>query len=225
MCNRVMDLAAKDGSCQEAALCVVRKVLERATDNSQAFPCLLETLAKLLNHPKRPIRKDSYACIAAVANGGNEQLQAVFDETGLLSNIVGALGLASVDDKSAAMYVVSEIISKASPDQVVWLTKIGLITPLVHLLKEVPKELSVAALVALDTMLQRADVMKGDAGGNPVAMQLAEIDGIEALVMEVSSNGADEERAARIFNALGGSRNGKDMVEVVIVRNPVEESS
>ena len=141
---------------------------------------VLEEFHKMLDHPKKAVRKEICWSISNVTAGNPTQIQKCID-IGIIANLIQHMHQDSQDIRKEAVWAVSNATSQATPEQFKYFVQAGMLQALGTVLDfQDPKTLTVS-LEGINFILKAGQT---DGGDNPYAMVCEEsgvMDKIEGL--------------------------------------------
>ncbi|XP_054718569.1 importin subunit alpha-1-like [Uloborus diversus] len=187
-------LEMKDVAIISPALRSVGNIVTGVDDQTQTVidAGALPLLRHLLRHPKPNIVKEACWTVSNITAGNVMQIQAVVD-TGLMSLIIDVLNEGDYKSQKEAVWAVTNFTSGGSLEQVIYLVKAGVLTPLCNILTVKDPKVLTVALDAITNVLNAAS--KVDATEN-VCCYIEECGGLDKIEMLQHHENVDVYKAA-----------------------------
>ena len=136
-------------------------------------------LLGLLSHPKKNIRKEACWAVSNITAGNPGQIQTVIN-TGIFAKLVDILERGEYDLKKEAVWATCNAMSEGSLDQIKFIAGLGVIPPLIGVLKVRDTRMVLVVLEALNQILKAGKMLvdRGDYPENPYLRAIEECDGL-----------------------------------------------
>merc|ERR1712150_108550 len=146
-------------------------------------------LARLLDHPKKSIRKDAVWCFSNILAGTHPQIQMVLDQ-GVLPQLITLLSTADYDIKKELMLCFSNLAEAGKPEQVQAAVEAGCLQPLVEIITF--PDFAPRVLGGLRSILDKGGQLQQQAGlpHNPFVQVLKDCNGDTVLSEVAAGEGA-----------------------------------
>lgn len=142
----------------------------------------LPAIHKLLLHDKRIIKKEACWTVSNVMAGSIEQIQSVL-EANLVSVLLQLLRSGEWEVRKEAVWALSNATSGGSAEQIDFLVKQGLMSPLSDILKVDDHKIVSVALEGVENVLKSGDYIATNQGGDNPHIDVCERAGVpEALL-------------------------------------------
>lgn len=177
-------LSHQEVKVQTAALRAVGNIVTGTDEQTQmVLNCdALSHFPSLLKHNKEKIKKEAAWFISNVTAGNKQQVQQVI-EAGLMEPILKLLETAEFSTQKEAAWVVSNLTVSGSPEQVAYVTKLGVVKPLCGMLIYKDGTVVQCVLESLSNILQHAGTLtSGDwPTREEVTTQIEECGGLDKI--------------------------------------------
>merc|ERR1712166_1474897 len=182
-------------------------------------------LARLLQHTKETIKKETCWTISNITAGSQEQIQAVIDGN-LIPTVIDVLQNSDFKTRKEAAWAISNATSGGRPDQIQQIVAAGCIPPLCSILSVGDHKVIEVALDALDNILRVGAEVLTATGDNPYAIEIEECGGLDKIehvqtspdeklyqkaYQIISKYFSDEEKStSEVFVDVTGCKSGKN---------------